>query len=296
MSQNRSLLNFITKNLDKKPSKPKVPRNQWQHPGEVTKVNSPNITMDAVSYPVLGVPNVGQPQMMYPDQQYNFPGASNVTEYPEMQFGGLWDSNRTAWVDSVNNANMNKNFVQRMYNPNAPQMFLPGSKKPSTHYMESGDGKVYPTVVQRPGNKFLEWLNQNDPNAAYNYAMNTGQYIQFPNDEQAIWYGRNGYKTGKRVVTGNERPGLDPGFFDPRMSKGVKNSNSLRTGKYRRADYNFSREEALQQMNYSGYQIGGETDIDSEALKGLGKVFSAVGDVMSIPARGLMKMITGKYQ
>ena len=88
MSLNRSLLTQITKDLNKKPSKPKVPKNQWQHPGEITTVNSPNITMDAVDYPVLGVPNVGAPQMMYPDQQYYYPEAGSVTEYPMMGNGG----------------------------------------------------------------------------------------------------------------------------------------------------------------------------------------------------------------
>jgi len=88
MSFNRSLLSQITKDLKKKPSKPNVPKNQWQHPGEITTIPSNNITMDAVSYPVLGVPNFGQPQMMYPDQQYHFPQADNVTEYPMMAKGG----------------------------------------------------------------------------------------------------------------------------------------------------------------------------------------------------------------
>lgn len=103
MSYNRSLLNFITKNLDKKPSKPRVPKNQWQHPGEITKVNSPNITMDGVSYPVVGVPDFGQPQMMYPDQQYNFPGASSVTEFPQMQkCGGSIKKYQTAGEVNTN--------------------------------------------------------------------------------------------------------------------------------------------------------------------------------------------------
>jgi hypothetical protein len=109
MSFNRSLLTQITKDLNKKPSKPKVPKNQWQHPGEVTNIPSNNITMDGVSYPVLGVPNVGQPQMMYPNQQYSYPGASSVMEYPFMdeyaemakggQHGGLdrWFAEK--WVD-----------------------------------------------------------------------------------------------------------------------------------------------------------------------------------------------------
>ena len=90
MSLNRSLLTAITKDLEKKkkPSKPRVPKNQWQHPGEITKIPSNNITMQGVSYPVLGVPNVGEPQMMYPDQDYHFPGAGNVVEYPMMGSGG----------------------------------------------------------------------------------------------------------------------------------------------------------------------------------------------------------------
>jgi len=109
MSFNRSLLTQITKDLNKKPSKPKVSKNQWQHPGEITNIPSNNITMDGVSYPVLGVPNVGQPQMMYPNQQYSYPGASSVMEYPFMdeyaemakggQHGGLdrWFAEK--WVD-----------------------------------------------------------------------------------------------------------------------------------------------------------------------------------------------------
>lgn len=90
MSFNKSLLTQLSEDLKKKkkPSKPSVPRNQWQHPGEVTNIPSNNITMDGVSYPVLGVPNVGPAQMMQPDQQYHFPGASNVTEHPMMRMGG----------------------------------------------------------------------------------------------------------------------------------------------------------------------------------------------------------------
>lgn len=127
-----------------------------------------------------------------------------------MQQGGqtnYWMTDRSKWVDSVNAANMDKNFVQRMYQKNGPQMYLPGDKRPSTHFMESGDGRAYPTVVQRPGNKFVEWMNQNNPDGAMNYALDNGQYIQFPNDEQATWYGQNGYKTGKGVVIGKKDGG-----------------------------------------------------------------------------------------
>jgi len=59
-------------------------RGQWAHPGQNTRIPSNNITMDAVPYPVYGDPNVGPSRMMYPEQEYNFPGADYVDEYPQM--------------------------------------------------------------------------------------------------------------------------------------------------------------------------------------------------------------------
>lgn len=60
---------------------------QWNHPGEVTRIPSNNITMRDVGYPVLGVPNKGKPKMMKPGKNYKFPEASSVTEYPQLQNG-----------------------------------------------------------------------------------------------------------------------------------------------------------------------------------------------------------------
>lgn len=67
------------------------PMGQWAHPGEVTRIPSGDITMQGVPYPVLGVDDQGNEQMMYPDQDYQFPGSS-VTEYPQMQDGGWLDN------------------------------------------------------------------------------------------------------------------------------------------------------------------------------------------------------------
>jgi hypothetical protein len=60
---------------------------QWAHPGQVTRINSNEITMQGVPYPVLGVDNTGYTQMMQPEMNYTFPG-QYVTEYPIMQYGG----------------------------------------------------------------------------------------------------------------------------------------------------------------------------------------------------------------
>jgi hypothetical protein len=119
----------------------------------------------------------------------------------EFQNGGnLWNTNKTAWVDSIHNARKGDlNFVQRMFDQRAGSIQIPGQPGTSTHYMESGDGKAYPTVVQMPNGK-LQYLNQNDKDAAWNYANKTGQFIKFPNDEQAEWYANNGYKKGTNVL------------------------------------------------------------------------------------------------
>jgi hypothetical protein len=63
---------------------------QWKYPGQVTKVPSGDITMEGVNYPVLGVSDSGDRQMMYPGGNYHFKGKS-VIEYPilpKMQGGG----------------------------------------------------------------------------------------------------------------------------------------------------------------------------------------------------------------
>ena len=62
------------------------PMGQWAHPGEVTTIPSNDITMQGVDYPVLGVSDTGDTQMMYPDQDYKFDG-EKVTEYPMAQNG-----------------------------------------------------------------------------------------------------------------------------------------------------------------------------------------------------------------
>lgn len=79
----------------KAPKKLKKPKDvlisdQWKDPGKITKVMSGNITMKGVPYPVLGIDDQGNHQMMHPGADYQFPGNS-VTEYP-MSGGGWLDT------------------------------------------------------------------------------------------------------------------------------------------------------------------------------------------------------------
>lgn len=74
------------------------PMGQWKYPGDITIIPSNNITMDGVNYPVLGVDNLGNQQMMMPGGSYTFPG-DYVTEIPQMGKGGLTQWFAEEWTD-----------------------------------------------------------------------------------------------------------------------------------------------------------------------------------------------------
>jgi hypothetical protein len=80
-------LDFTPKTISQNGSVIKDDMGQWAHPGEITEIGSNEITMQGVDYPVLGISDTGDTQMMYPDQDYKFDG-EKVIEYPMMQEGG----------------------------------------------------------------------------------------------------------------------------------------------------------------------------------------------------------------
>lgn len=63
------------------------PRGQWNHPGKNTRIESNQITMQGVEYPVWAQPNVGPGTMMMPGSQHYFKNADYVDEYPMAQDG-----------------------------------------------------------------------------------------------------------------------------------------------------------------------------------------------------------------
>jgi hypothetical protein len=101
---NKKTLTNIVKNLGsaKAPIKKRDiiydPMGQWTNPGQDTRVPTPNgnITMGAnpetgqpIPFPVFAQPNVGPGVMMQPGQDYTFPGAKYVDEFPQVKKGGL---------------------------------------------------------------------------------------------------------------------------------------------------------------------------------------------------------------
>ena len=74
---------------------------QWAHPGEITRIPSNQITMQGVPYPVMGISDTGDTQMMYPGEDYEFDGES-VTEYPMMEKAQKGKRIEPLYVDSKN--------------------------------------------------------------------------------------------------------------------------------------------------------------------------------------------------
>lgn len=91
MSYNRKELKVTERKQDKRdPFRNDMiydPMGQWAHPGQPTRIPGGNITMAGVPYPVMGIADTGQQQMMMPGQNYSFPGAQYVDELPMAQNG-----------------------------------------------------------------------------------------------------------------------------------------------------------------------------------------------------------------
>lgn len=155
---------------------------QWAHPGEVTRINSRNITMNGVSYPVLGVGANGEQILMHPEQNYIFEQGP-VTEYPMKRRGRLKkakDGGLTQYQDGTTNVepiiknqeeflkNWYENraipvpFIQEAYDLDKPGYVQKVSNFPSITYVEK---------VPTPGNSGTPSSN----------GRVTGQYNQTAN-------------------------------------------------------------------------------------------------------------------
>ena len=141
---NKKALRDIVKNLGsaKAPTKKRDiiydPMGQWTNPGQNTRVPTPNgnITMGAnpetgqpIPFPVFAQPNVGPGVMMQPGQDYTFPGAKYVDEFPQVKKGGLVKQPKkyskslmAKNILFVKNAfiNKKKSVKNKIFDPNSP--------------------------------------------------------------------------------------------------------------------------------------------------------------------------------
>jgi hypothetical protein len=90
--------------------------------------------MQGVDYPVFAQPNIGQPQMMYPGQDYNFPGADYVDEYPQMKKGGQKKYSRS--LEATNKLFTANPFVKKKKSKKK-KIFNPKAK----YYQDGGESR-----------------------------------------------------------------------------------------------------------------------------------------------------------
>jgi len=135
-------------------------------------------------------PNVNNDKATYPD---GFVGMGNNLKGRNYSpaWGGQFQDG--GYIDSVLNANKKLDWVQRLYEKNTPSIQIKGQKGRSTHFMESADNRVYPTVVRENGK--LKYIGDK----AYDYADSTKTYIEFPSEKEATWFAEN-YKKGTNVL------------------------------------------------------------------------------------------------
>lgn len=161
MGFNKKALSKATANLDarKAQSKPRDiiydPMGQWKHPGQPTRIPGGNITMRDVPYPVMAYPSVGQPQMMYPEQDYNFPNADYVDEYPQMRRGGVKKFSRDI---TATNILFTKNPYLKKKKSKKKKIF-----DPNAQYFQYGGG---PKLIYSPYS--VNEFSALSPNPGYN--------------------------------------------------------------------------------------------------------------------------------
>ncbi|NDD82900.1 hypothetical protein EBZ38_01275, partial [bacterium] len=154
------------------------PKGQWAHPGKPTMIPTDDgrITMQGVPYPVFGVDDLGNQQMMYPGMNYQFPGTM-VYETPMMQSGG--------WLNKYQDGGMPLDLPLKSANPGSPWAYespqangylLPDVNRPellntgATEYkMEIDNDVTIPTVVN---GQYM------DPDQAYQRYLLTGEQFK----------------------------------------------------------------------------------------------------------------------
>jgi hypothetical protein len=122
------------------------------------------------------------------------------------QDGGLWNTDKVAYLDSTVNANRNLEFIRRAIENDGLSISTPkgapgyGKGMTSSHLMtyDPKSRRSYPELVNINGT--LKYLTGDD---AYNYAEDTGEYIQFPTAEQANYFSQN-YKKSNYVKVGKQ--------------------------------------------------------------------------------------------
>ena len=120
----------------------------------------------------------------------------------------LFDTNKVQYVDSVLNANKDKEWIQRLVQPQKTATSIQDpyeSQYRSTHLMsDDGNGYVYPEIIRNEKNELEHWpttlnlLGNENESKRIEYARKNKIGIQLPK-KQGTWFANNGYKIGSGV-------------------------------------------------------------------------------------------------
>lgn len=211
-----------TRSTAKKLPKPKDviydPEGQWKYPGQVTKIPGGDITMAGVNYPVFGVDNLGNQQMMYPGMNYTFPG-DNVTEYPMMKKGGQKDPRNFTNQNIQSSINQLMLRNKLLFGPGGRNIYSPlkqdamKKSKKLKKYPEGGES-LFPSHIPYKDQKMIydstsRWNSMMDANKN-NYSnlhRQANQFYASPEsklfDEVTTKYGLKIFDDSKQISSPN---------------------------------------------------------------------------------------------
>ncbi len=100
------------------------------------------------------------------------------------------------WVNSIIQPYTEKNFIQRLLNPKKYPQIKNKDDSYSTHkmsYATTDNGAiVYPNIIYDENKNKLKELS---PEEAMQYALKTGEYIPFKNEQEADKFSSYAYKS-----------------------------------------------------------------------------------------------------
>ena len=246
-------------------------RGQWAYPGEVTKINSNNITMKGVNYPVLGISDTGDTQMMYPNREYQYEGNS-VTEYPMAQNGDKVVKDFMS--NYINSPKFKERLASSNYNDVEGQVTKRSNNIDNTNYIEQEET---PDLLET-FNKMYKDEPYSTSGSKYDERLNTLIYDKKQDIDYGI--GKNSviaHEYGHAALDGTPGLGDVPSSPDKRFLLNDYDSNELtsRLRKYKgqtqhdlnptenKSDLDAFRFELSQQGVYDA----GKEDITKDILK-----------------------------
>lgn len=222
---------------------------QWEFPGLPTVIPSSDITMEDVPYPVLGISDTGDTQMMYPEEDYQFDG-DMVYELP---------------------------MAQKGYNvkPRKGSILVEGETEPSTHlmrreYIPNTGWVAFPSLFQNEDGTWLDmskeedWMNiydeANRRGEVYNFGENKRKAIKFA--DKGSWKKDLGIKKqggGDISIPDLTKPNWLNNLPKAQNGKGLQTaSDSLyhQLGKIADYEFNLGRADGTGLTNYGNPKLG----------------------------------------